>query len=377
MKAKAPVSAELSWPQVHAFRLQRHHLANRSPKKDLATVVGDIGGAQAQLMSAAELQIAARVDCVVADVRQALWTEKALVKTWLMRGTLHLARADDLPLLTAAMGKRWIHIRPSWLKFMQLTEPELWKIVDEIGAAVNGTPMTREELIAVVGKGKSAHVRELLKSGWGGMLKPAARNGRLCFGPNRGQSVTFVSPQKWLPTWREVEPEEAIVEMARRYLRAYGPATKADFARWWGAWPGVGNAAWSGLAEELAHVSVEGARLDILASDLDAIRKAKIDEPVQLLPAFDPYILGHSNRDHLVDRVHGPKVSRTAGWISAVVLVDGRVAGTWTHFLAKKTLRMNVEPFRKLTPAIKSQIRHRAVALAGALGATKVELKVA
>ena len=373
----APVSAELSWPQVHAFRLHRHHLANRSPKKDLAKVVGDIGGAQAQLMSAAELQIAARVDCVVADVRQALWTEKALVKTWLMRGTLHLARADDLPLLTAAMGKRWIHIRPSWLKFMQLTEPELWNIVDEIGAAVNGTPMTREELIAVVGKGKSAHVRELLKSGWGGMLKPAARNGRLCFGPNRGQSVTFVSPQKWLPRWREVEPEEAIVEMARRYLRAYGPATKPDFARWWGAWPGVGNAAWPGLAKELAHVSVEGARLDILASDLDAIRKAKIDEPVQLLPAFDPYILGHSNRDHLVDRVHGPKVSRTAGWISAVVLVDGKVAGTWTHSLAKKNLRMDVEPFRKLTPAVKSQIRHRADALAGALGATKVELKIA
>ena len=253
-----------------------------------------MGGAQAQLMSAAELQIATRVDCTVDDVRQALWTEKALVKTWLMRGTLHLARADDLPLFTAAMGKRWIHIRPSWLKFMQVTEPELWTIVDEIGAAVNGTPMTREELIAVIGKGKSAHVRELLKSGWGGMLKPAARNGRLCFGPNRGQSVTFVNPREWLPRWREVDPEEAIVEAARRYLRAYGPATKTDFARWWGAWPGVGNAAWSGLAKELVHASVEGTRLDILKSDLNALRTAKITEPVQLLPAFDPYILGAS-----------------------------------------------------------------------------------
>jgi hypothetical protein len=313
LKAKAPVSAELSWPQVHAFRLQRHHLSHRAPKKDLAKVVGDIGGAQAQLMSAAELQIAARVDCTVDDVRQALWTEKALVKTWLMRGTLHLARADDLPLFTAAMGKRWIHIRPSWLKFMQVTETDLWKIVDEIGAAVNGTPMTREELIAVVGKGKSAHVRELLKSGWGGMLKPAARNGRLCFGPSRGQSVTFVSPREWLPRWREVDPEEAIVEAARRYLRAFGPATKTDFARWWGAWPGVGNAAWSGLGKELVHVLVEGTPFDILKSDLDALGAAKITEAVQLLPAFDPYILGHANRDHLFDRVHGPKVSRIAG----------------------------------------------------------------
>jgi len=82
---------ELSWAQVHAFRLQRHHLTRRAPKKHLAKVVGEIGGAQAQLMSAAERQIATWVDCKVADVREALWQERSLVKTWLMRGTLHLA----------------------------------------------------------------------------------------------------------------------------------------------------------------------------------------------------------------------------------------------------------------------------------------------
>ncbi len=249
---------ELSWAQVHAFRLQRHHLTRRAPRKDLAEVVGAMGGAQAQLMSAAELQIATRVDCKVADVREALWEEKTLVKTWLMRGTLHLARATDLPLFTAAMGRRWIHVRHSWLKFMDVTEQELWEIVANIGEAVSDKPMTREELIAVVGRGRSARVSEVLKSGWGGMLKPAARNGELCFGPNRGTSVTFVSPKKWLQEWRDVDPEAAIVEAARRYLRAYGPATKSDFARWWGAWPGVGNAAWSGMAGQLAHVSVEG-----------------------------------------------------------------------------------------------------------------------
>src|SRR5947199_9797180 len=143
---------ELTWPQVHAFRLQRHHLAGRAPRKDLARVVGEIGGAQAQLMSAAELQIAVRVDCTVADVRQALWTDRALVKTWLMRGTLHLARADDLPLYTAAMRGRWMRMRPSYLKFMQITESEFWKLEEEIGAALDGRPLTREELIARVGK---------------------------------------------------------------------------------------------------------------------------------------------------------------------------------------------------------------------------------
>lgn len=161
--------------QVNAFRLERHHLVARAAKKDLARVVGDIGGAQAQLMSAAELQIGVRADCAVDDVRAALWKHKSLVKTWLMRGTLHLIRADDLPLYTAAMSTRWIRINKAWLKLIQLSEPEILKLVTEIGAALDSTPVTREEIITAVGKGRSARVHEALRSGWGGMLKPAAR----------------------------------------------------------------------------------------------------------------------------------------------------------------------------------------------------------
>jgi hypothetical protein len=376
VKSKPNVAAELSWAQVHAFRLERHHLARRSPKKDLARVVRDIMGAQAQVMSAAELQIAVRVDCTVEDVRQALWTDKTLVKTWLMRGTLHLAAADDLPLYTAATGsRRWSQMRPSWLTYLQTTESEFWNIVDEVSAALDGTLRTREELIAVVGKGKSERVQKMLGSGWGGMLKPAARSGQLCFGPNRGQSVTFVRPADWLRWWREVEPEVALPEVARRYLRAYGPASRTDFARWWG----VGNsiAAWSGIAGELVKISAEGARLDMLKSDLPAVGKARIETSVQLLPNFDPYLMGHASRDHLVARAHLPKVSRTAGWISAVVLVDGAIAGTWTYAVAGKTLRVSVEPFRRLQPAVVREIKLRAGELAQALGAAKSVVSVA
>ena len=333
-----------------------------------------MGAAQAQVMSAAELQIAVRADCNVTDVRNALWSDRTLVKTWLMRGTLHLARADDLPLYTAAMSSRWVRVRPSWLKYMQLTEKEFWQLAKEIGAALDGRPVTREELIAAVGKGKSPHVRQLLKSGWGGMLKPAARNGLLCFGPSRGQSVTFVSPRKWFSSWRDLDPDEAIVEVARRYLRSYGPATRIDFARWWGAWPGVANAAWSRLAEEIVPVAVDGARLDLLEDDLMSISKAQFETRVQLLPLFDPYLMGHAKRDHLFDKVHAQKVSRTAGWISAVVLVDGRVAGTWTHS-TNKSLSIRVAPFSRLSADVLAQVRQRASELASAMGLSGAEVK--
>jgi hypothetical protein len=235
--------------------------------------------------------------------------------------------------------------------------------------------MTREEILAVAGKGQSERVRQWLRSGWGGLLKPVARRGLLCFGPSRGTSVTFVRPGEWLGSWRDVDPDAALREVARRYLHAYGPATKSDFARWFGpSWAGVGNAAWSSLAKELVSVSVEGVRADLLASDVDAVSKMRGSSSVQLLPAFDPYVLGHASRDHLFERVHAPRVSRTAGWISAVVLADGRVEGTWTHATAENTLRITVAPFRALSSKIKSELELRAESIALALGLSKAEV---
>jgi hypothetical protein len=377
LKNKSPVVAEVSWAQVHAFRLAGHHLTNRAPKKDLTRVVGDIGGAQAQLMTAAKMQVGVRVSCTSDDVEAALWKDKTLAKTWLMRGTLHLIPAADLPLYTSAMSRRWTRLSSAWVRYTGLTEPELRELFNAIGHELDHRPRTRQELIAAVSKGRSEQVKTVLRSGWGVVLKPVAGAGMLCFGPNRGQSVTFVRPEKWLGSWRALDPDAALVEVARRYLRAYGPATKDDFARWWGGHtPGVGKAAWAGLAGELASVSIEGHRADILAVDLKRLAKSPDGATVKLLPLFDPYLMGHSSRDHLFDAAYRSRVSRTAGWISAVVLVEGRVVATWTHRVVKQTLHIAVEPFHKLPLKAKPEIRARAEELAATLGLTKVELTV-
>ena len=376
MKGAGTVAAELSWPQVHAFRLAAQHLAQRAPKKDLTRVVGDIGGVQAQVMSAAELQVVVRADCTVTDVRSALWKDKKLVKTWLMRGTLHLIPSQDLPLYAAAMGRYGMRNTNAWLKWMQITEPEFTELIDAIAEAVDGRALTREELIAKVGKGRPERMQLAMRSGWGGVLKPVARKGLLCFGPSRGQNVTFVRPERWLGTWRHLDPDTALIEVARRYLRAYGPTTKKDFTRWWGSWRGVGNAAWAGLAGELAPVSIEGQRAEVLASDLDRIVAMTSRPSVRLLPPFDPYLMGYSSRDHLFAAEHSPRVSRTAGWISAVVLVDGRVVATWTHAAVKRALAVTVEPFRKLSPSTCKELRRQFDSIARALGLGEAVVRI-
>lgn len=343
----------------------------------MVRVVGEVGGLQAQVMSAAELQIAVRSACRVTDVREALWKDRSLVKTWLMRGTLHLIPAEDLPLYTGAMRTRWIRTRPAWLKYMQVTMPQLVALFDDIAHEMDGTPKTREEILERVGHKHPERVRDTLRSGWGGLLKPVARSGLLCFGPSRGQKVTFVRPEAWLGSWREVDPDAALVEVARRYLRSYGPATKRDFARWWGNWPGVGAAAWEGLAPELTPVSVEGTRLEVLTADLTSIARTNAPDAAVMLPAFDPYLMGHASRAHLVEREHASRVSRVAGWISPVILLGGRVVATWSHAVAADRVRIKVEPFDRLRPAARAAIRERAQVIARALGAARAEVDFA
>ena len=98
--------------------------------------------------------------------------------------------------------------------------------------------------------------------------------------------------------------------------------------------------------------------------------------PVQLLPAFDPYLMGHATRHHLFEAVHASKVSRTAGWISAVLLVDGQVAGTWKHDVVKETLRVTLAPFRRLNSKTTAEVGRRAGSLAETLGLARVDVRI-
>jgi hypothetical protein len=179
-----------------------------------------------------------------------------------------------------------------------------------------------------------------------------------------------VRPQSWLNEWHELEPHAANAELARRYLRAYGPATRKDFSRWLGMFPGADRVAWAAVEKELIDVSVEGQTAQMLTADLKSMRSGAGQESVQLLPGFDPYLMGHATRDHLFDPVHRWKVSRVAGWISPVVLVGGRVLGVWTHAVTKNRLKVDITPFAPLKPRWMKEAGARAEIIATALGAT-------
>jgi len=364
----------LTWPQVLAFRLTRHHLAKRAPRSRLTQVVGDVCGIHAQLMSAAELAICARVDGITRDeIQAALWERRSLVKTWCMRGTLHLLPATEYPTYVSALRTRTRHRRPAWLKRIGLTLSEMEGIIKGIRAALDGRTLTRDVLASAIGRQLGPHVKRRLLWGWGSLLKPAAYQGYLCFGPSRGQNVTFVRPDQWLGTRRrldDLDSDATLEAIGRRYLGAYGPATYRDFATWWGGGTGRGQAKrmMRSLASEIVEVSIEGKPGWMLAKDATQAKKAAAVETVRLLPHFDGYTLHFRPREHLVPTRFAARIFRNQGWISPVLLINGMAAGTWELARTGRNVEVRLQPFAPLRPAFLRKIREEVDHLAHFLG---------
>jgi hypothetical protein len=115
----------LSWDNLLAWRVQRQHLQRRSPRAGALDVATGLGGLHAQLLSSAELTLWARVDRPQEGAARALWEERALVKTWAMRGTPHLLPSAEYATWQAAPDTRRDYLRPVWLRYYGLTPATL------------------------------------------------------------------------------------------------------------------------------------------------------------------------------------------------------------------------------------------------------------
>ena len=308
------------------------------PVRDLpaAAVVRRLGGVQAQLASAATLAVRVRQQRSSPGEIPGALARGDLIKTWGMRGTLHLLvpeQARDFLSLLAA-GRMWE--RPAWVRAFGLAPDEVQGLRRVVRQALDGRLLTREELVAeVAARSGSDHISRALRSGWGTVLKPLAYQGDLCFGPNQGNRVTFTTPQAASPAWKRLpSADEAGPRAVLSYLDAYGPATAEGFGNWLsrGRIPKRRLLEWFGaVAGRLAEIDVEGTRAYVRAEHLDHLAATRARSPtVRLLPGFDQWVLGPGTEDaHVIPSARRRAVSRQSGWIAPVVVLDGAVAGTW------------------------------------------------
>ncbi|MEU4540932.1 winged helix DNA-binding domain-containing protein [Streptosporangium sp. NPDC023825] len=347
----------LTWDQVHARRLARHHLV-KPVSGDPREPVRDVCGVQAQVAAAAELAIGSRVkDATRERVRAELYDGKRLVKTYSLRGTLHVHAADELALWMAAMRwKPYWRAKGGWHAYHGLTAKQGEAFVDAVREALDGECLTREELAGEVSGRVGAWARDRLASNWGELLRPVAYLGVLCFGPVRGAKVTYVRPDRWAGLKTEVgdqpDPEESAMEIVRRYLRAYGPATHQDLARWFALRPPEAREALQALGDEVARVEVEGREAYVLAADDGHWPSGP--GCLRLLPQYEAYVLGSGPKEVVVPKDTAARVfehgrGRYEGAVAhQIMLVDGVVSGMWERREKGGKVEIRLESFVEL-----------------------------
>ncbi|MBB2910446.1 hypothetical protein FHS43_001709 [Streptosporangium becharense] len=324
---------KITWDNVLAWRMRRQML-EEPETDDAVAIVSRLCGVQAQVASSAQTAVGVRQRKPRRQSVKDALEDKKLVKTWAMRGTLHLLPVEEAAAYLSLLASTRSWEKGSWQRNF-VTLDRLEAIGEAVHHVLDGKVLSREELTAkVIEKTGDENIAEHMSSGWGAVLKPLAFQGVLCHGPADGGRVTFTRPDTYLPKWPGMpEPAEAAAVAIPAYLGAYGPAPIEAFDQWLyrGALRKADLRSWvADLGDRLTKVEIEGQAAYARTEDLDDLASATPSTSVRLLPAFDQYVLGPGTKDTaIIPSARRGEISKAAGWISPVVVSGGRVCGTW------------------------------------------------
>lgn len=348
-------TAALRRCRTHSQRL------SGSRAKNVHDLVRDVVCLQAQATSAARLAVRARsTGLSAAAVTKACNEERSVVRTWAMRGTLHMLPSEDAGWLVAMLAPGFERASRGRRLQLGLDEDVLSRALRALREILGRDgPLPRAELVRqLAGQG----VR-LDPSGQAPahLVRYAALRGVVCRGPDLDDDEpTYVRWEDWVPAVPARAPESALAELARRYLRGYGPAGPQDFASWSGIALGQAKRGFQLIGDELEEVDAAGQRawtLAIARPTATARPTAAAQAPcVRLLGRFDTYLLGYHGRDVALSPRFAKRIQAGGGLIHPAVLLDGRVVGTWRQQRGRSELTVRVELFELSDPPILSQL---------------------
>lgn len=315
---------------------------------DVARLAGPV---QAQEPWAAKLAFRARSrKLVAADVDRARCEERSLLRAWMMRRTVHLIPADDAGWLLPLFAEQLARQARKRMADHGLGLDDQDRALRLLSGAVEADgPLTRPQLSERLATAGFDTAQEIKVHLW--VL--ATVEGGLCLGPDRGGQSCLVPIGDWLGPLEHRPREDSLAELARRYLRAYGPASERDFARWAGLPLRDCHAGLERIADEFSVSEIDGQTLLRLKR---GTRRPAGPPVVRLLGAYDNYNLGYQSRDFAVKAANVRQIVPGGGIVRPTITVDGRFVGTWTSRRSGKRLAIAIEPFQRLDRGVIDEI---------------------
>jgi hypothetical protein len=304
-------------------------------------VVRWLGAIQAQDYLQALWAIGLRLkSATVADVERAI-LEGKIVRTWPMRGTLHFVPPEDARWMLKLSASRMLAKDGRRLEQLGLDEEIMERCKEHFYDALKGNRrLSRPEMMKLL---EEAGISTEKQRGYH-ILWYVAQAGLICLGPMQDKQQTFVLLDEWVPDSRDLSREESLAELARRYFAGHGPATVHDFAWWAGLTVTEARSGLEAAMPELTSETIEGKEYWMTT---DAPGHTAYDESrVDLLPAFDEYLLGYKDRGAVIAVEDATKVvPGKNGVFLPTIVVDGRVVGTWKRKLKKNSIDITMTPF--------------------------------
>jgi len=374
--------------KLRQLYLIKHHLLKKAGRKDLVKVVGNVCGLHAQAATSPYLALWSRVEGFENKLLdKELFEDKSLVKTWVMRGTLHIVPSVELPVYNRSLRRMWFEHHGRFMRAPDWPPIERRRnlIYPRIMQALTQKPLKRKDLCDKVRflLKDDSQPYERLFSGWGGILKETAYEGLTVHAEPCERESCFARLDQWLPRieLNDVSEEEAQKRLLIRYLRGYGPATQQDFSLWSGLIASDAKRAIENASSLLEQTRVEGAKGQfwILKEDIKVLDSIDPDEPAptRLLPKFDSILLGHKDRSRIIKDQHKKLVFKPkVGDIAATVLVDWQIAGTWRHTKKRHTLAVAVKPFGKMARDDLEEVEQQAKELSQCMGVEELDFSV-
>jgi hypothetical protein len=334
--------------ELRRLRLVSHRLVARAPTSPLQALRHALA-LQGQDLTSAKWSVGARVAGSTEAEVDAAFDRGELVRSWPMRGTLHVTASEDLGWMLALLAPRVIQSTARRRAELELDERTLGRAREVAEHALEAGPRTRDEML------EAFEAKGIGTSGQRGyhLLFHLGCLGVLCFGPMQGGEQCLVSVTRWIARPRLLMGDEAWGELARRYVQSHGPVPASDLAAW----------AKLTVTESRRALALAGAHLEVRELDgvphyLAPSTEPHLDSSAQLLAGFDEYVLGHRDRRAILDAAHAEAIVPGGNGVFRPTLVaDGEVVGTWRRKAKKDLLTLTLTPF----PDVKLRRAHRSL----------------